>query len=555
VFARRRKPLALLPGDALVPRQLANRSGVMYQCKCEVERMRVAHEQAAVLEAKGIAKRFGNTVALRSVDARLDAGRCLGLVGRNGAGKSTLVSILSGLVAPDQGAVTFDGRAAPRISDVASWKSRISTVYQRSMVVPWLTVAENVFLGAQPTRSGLLDWREMRNRTGLIMQEWGFDIDPNTKCKDLSVDQLQIVEIARALAAGTRCVLLDEPTAALERTGIATLFERVRQLVDRGVAVLYISHHLEEVFEICDDVTVLRDGQVVLSAGTPTLTKEDLVAAMVGDVGSPATGQTVAARRLTGTDRNPRLQIVAANRESAQGSLRDVSLEVAGGERVGVTGLLSAGVATLGRVAAGAERLDSGKLIVDGRELRTGHVAAALRAGVGYIPADRQVDGFVGQLGVAENQTMTIVNRLSGRFGLLRRRVRREAAAPMANAMALVASSLDQEVRELSGGNQQKVTVGRALIHRPGVIVAITPTRGVDVAAKALLLEALSNMAAESGAAMLLATDELDDLVFCDRVVVLVRGAVFKEFDEPPFDREQLIAATEGLASEADIFQ
>jgi simple sugar transport system ATP-binding protein len=517
--------------------------------------MQVSDEQAAVLEATGITKRFGNTVALRSVDARLEAGRCLGLVGRNGAGKSTLVSILSGLLAPDEGAVTFDGRPAPRISDVASWKSRISTVYQRSMVVPWLTVAENVFLGAQPTRSGLLAWGEMRDRTAAVMQEWGFDIHPDTKCKDLSVDQLQIVEIARALATGTRCVLLDEPTAALERTGIATLFDRVHQLVDRGVAVLYISHHLEEVFEICSDVTVLRDGEVVLSAETPTLRKEDLVTAMVGDVGSPSAASTVAARRLGPSERTVRLRIEAANRESSQGALRDVSLEVATGERVGVTGLLSAGVATLGRVVSGAEPLDSGRVIVDGRELRTGNIPAALRAGVGYIPADRQVDGFVGQLGVAENQTMTIANRLSARFGLLSPRARRAAAAPMAKAMSLVASGLDQEVRELSGGNQQKVTVGRALIHQPGVIVAITPTRGVDVASKALLLEALSNAAAESGAALLLASDELDDLVFCDRVIVLVRGAVFREFDEPPFDREQLIAATEGLASETDIFQ
>jgi simple sugar transport system ATP-binding protein len=517
--------------------------------------MQVSDEQAAVLEAKGISKRFGNTVALRSVDARLEAGRCLGLVGRNGAGKSTLVSILSGLVAPDEGAVTFDGRPAPRISDVASWKSRISTVYQRSMVVPWLTVAENVFLGAQPTRSGLLDWGEMRDRTGAVMREWGFDIHPDTKCKDLSVDQLQIVEIARALATGTRCVLLDEPTAALERTGIATLFDRVHQLTERGVAVLYISHHLEEVFEICSDVTVLRDGQVVLSAETPTLRKEDLVAAMVGDVGTPDAGRAASVRRFNGADRQVRLEIRAANRESTQGALRDVSFEVAAGERVGVTGLLSAGVATLGRVVAGAEPLDAGSVLVDGRELRTGDIPAALRAGVGYVPADRQVDGFVPQLGVAENQTMTIVGRLSSRLGLLTPRARHGAAAPMVETMALVSSGPDQEVRELSGGNQQKVTVGRALIHKPGVIVAITPTRGVDVASKALLLEALSNAATESGAAVLLASDELDDLVFCDRVIVLVRGAVFKQFDEPPFDREQLIAATEGLASQADIFQ
>jgi simple sugar transport system ATP-binding protein len=526
------------------------------QAMVEVERIRLAGDQTAVLQAEGITKRFGSTVALRSVDVHLDSASCLGLVGRNGAGKSTLVSILSGLIAPDEGVVSFEGEPAPRTSDVASWKARISTVFQRSMVVPWLTVAENVFLGSQPTRSGRVDWKQMRQRTMAVMEEWGFDIDPDTKCKDLGVDQLQIVEIARALAAGTRCVLLDEPTAALERTGVTTLFERVHQLVDRGVAVLYISHHLEEVFEICNDVTVLRDGAVVLNAKTGDLTKEDLVAAMVGDVAAPTSGPRAKRRRLAGDARDRvRLRLEDVARESRQGSVTGISLEIAAGECVGVTGLLSAGVATLGRVVAGIEAPDSGQIVVDGRAIKPGDRRAALRAGVGYVPSDRQVDGFVGQLGVAENMTMTIVDELSGRFGQVPPRARHTAAAPVARGLALVASSLDQEVLELSGGNQQKVTVGRALIHRPGVIVAITPTRGVDIASKSLLLDALAAAARESDAALLLASDELDDLVYCDRVVVLVRGSVFTQFNEPPFDREQLIAATEGLTNEDRVFE
>ena len=336
--------LAMLPGDALVPRQLtAMRRVDALIARTEWRGCRWLTSEQRCCEAKGITKRFGSTVALRSVDARLDAGRCLGLVGSNGAGKSTLVSILSGLIAPDEGAVMFDGQPAPRISDVASWKSRISTVFQRSMVVPWLTVAENVFLGTPPTRSGLLDWGEMRDRTADVMHEWGFDIHPDTKCKDLSVDQLQIVEIARALATGpAACCWTSRPQRS-NATGIATLFDRVHQLIDRGVAVLYISHHLEEVFEICSDVTVLRDGQVVLSAETPTAREEDLVAAMVGDVGSAPPRATVrgppaAARRTprAAADRRGEPRVSA-------GVARDVSLEVAAGERVGVTGLLSAG--------------------------------------------------------------------------------------------------------------------------------------------------------------------------------------------------------------------
>src|SRR3984885_6818771 len=246
-------------------------------------------EAGALVEVTGVEKRFGTTRALRGVDLSIAAGQCLGLVGRNGAGKSTLVSILSGLSEPDAGTVRFGGAPAPRVGDIQLWREWIATVFQHSMIVPHLSVAENVFLGASPPGPGfsgavpgVVSWRTMRGRTRAIMQEWGFDIAPETPCRELSVEQLQVVEIVRALARGAKCVLLDEPTAALERQAIVRLFDRGRQLTEAGVAVLYISHHLEEVFEICQDVAVLRDGELVLAAPTASLDKDDLVAAMVG---------------------------------------------------------------------------------------------------------------------------------------------------------------------------------------------------------------------------------------------------------------------------------
>ena len=239
------------------------------------------------VEAAGIYKRFGSTQALRGVDLALRAGQCLGLVGRNGAGKSTLVSILSGVQPQDDGEVRFDGSPAPPPGATGAWRRKIATVFQHSMVVPGLTVAENVFLGRPPLRRGhrlgIVDWRQMREQTRQIMAEWGFQINANEPCANLTVEQRQVVEIARALAAGTRCLLLDEPTAALERGAVQRLFERIRQLTDNGVAVLYISHHLEEVFEICQDVAVVRDGQLVLAAPTASLATGDLVTAMVGE--------------------------------------------------------------------------------------------------------------------------------------------------------------------------------------------------------------------------------------------------------------------------------
>ncbi len=233
----------------------------------------------ALVEMTGIEKRFGSTRALSGVDLSISAGQCLGLVGRNGAGKSTVVSILSGLVEPDAGTVRFAGGPAPRAGDITRLREWIATVFQHSMVVPGLSVAENVFLGGTER---FVSWRDMRTRTREIMRDWGYDIAAETLCQDLTVEQRQIVEIARALTRGARCVVLDEPTAALERDAVRRLFARVRQLVDGGVAVLYISHHLEEVFEICQDVAVLRDGKLVLTAPVAGLSKEDLVAAMVG---------------------------------------------------------------------------------------------------------------------------------------------------------------------------------------------------------------------------------------------------------------------------------
>jgi simple sugar transport system ATP-binding protein len=514
---------------------------------------------APAVEAAGIHKRFGSTRALRGVDLTLQPGRCLGLVGRNGAGKSTLVSILSGLVAPDAGEVRLDGRPAPSLGDIAAWRGRIAAVFQHSMVVPSLTVAENVFLGRPPGRRGVVDWRRMREQTRKVMTDWGFDVNADTACGNLTVEQRQVVEITRALAAGTRCLLLDEPTAALERGAAQRLFERIRQLQAQGVAILYISHHLEEVFEICTDVAVLRDGEMVLTAPLPEVTKDDLVTAMVGEqnISAERTVASASAPReragAAAAGAGPDLLVEGVTFASPGVFLGNVSLAVKAGERVGVTGLRGSGATTLARIVAGAIAPDVGqvRLCFPGRDdhvLRPGDRADALRAGIGYIPEDRQADGFVPLLGAAENIAMTITDRIA-RGGFISPRRREARAAPLARRLSLVSAGLGQPVRELSGGNQQKVTVARALASDPVLIVAITPTRGVDVASKELLLSELDRITTETGASLLLASDELDDLVICDRVLVLVRGEIFTEFTEPPFDREALIAATEGLGA------
>ena len=383
-----------------------------------------ANEDVPAAEAIGISKQFGSTVALREVSVSLRSGRCLGLVGRNGAGKSTLVSIMSGIYGADRGEVRFDGGPAPALGDIDAWRQKISTVFQHSMVVPKLTVAENVFLNAQPVTVRLSSTgRRCELGAKQVFAEWGFEnVDANALCSTLTVEQRQLVEIARALAAGRRCLLLDEPTSALERAEIQRLFERVRSMVANGVAVLYISHHLEEVFEVCDDVAVLRDGELVMSRPMAGLSKDALVAAMVGPDAA-----TIASLEHPGAKDNgqradhgkPCLVVEHLKAHSPRGAVRDVSFEVHHGERVALLGSLGAGVATAARAVAGSESWDSGSIEVDGTPLVPMRRDKALKTGVGYVPEDRRAEGFVRLLGVGENLTMTIVDRLANRIGAI----------------------------------------------------------------------------------------------------------------------------------------
>ena len=515
------------------------------------------NEQVPALEAVGISKQFGSTVALREVSVSLRPGRCLGLVGRNGAGKSTLVSIMSGIYGADRGEVRFEGQPAPDLGDVQAWREKISTVFQHSMVVPQLTVAENVFLNTQPVRSGRVHWKTMRAEAKKVLAEWGFEnVDAIALCSTLTVEQRQLVEIARALAAGRRCLLLDEPTSALERAEIQRLFERVRSMVANGVAVLYISHHLEEVFEVCDDIAVLRDGELIMSRPTKGLSKDELIAAMVGpDAAAIARVEHpgAAGSSQTADHGSPCLLVKHLSARSQRGAVHDVSLEVRHGERVGVAGLLGAGVATLARAVAGCESWASGSIEIEGTPIVPMRRHKALKAGVGYVPEDRRAEGFVRLLGVGENTTMSIVDRLANRIGTIMPRQRDAAARPLAKRLSVVSAGMSQPLGELSGGNQQKVTVARAVASKPKLVVAMTPTRGVDVASKAVLLATLSSLATDEGAAVMIATDDLDDLVMCDRVVVLRRGEIVAELTEPPFDREEIIAAIEGLVSSGSV--
>lgn len=497
-------------------------------------------------EAEGVWKAFGETQALRGVSIDVKPAECHGLVGRNGAGKSTLVSILTGLVRPDRGSARIGGRPVPSLADRGAWQRLVACVYQKSMVVPTLTVAENVFLN-RPTGSGpggLVNWRQVRARAGRVMLEWGFDLDVDRLASELTVEQRQVVEIARALSVGARFLILDEPTASLEKAAIQRLFESIRRLKESGVAIMYISHHLEEIYEICERVTVLRDGERVLTGAVEEVSQERLIAAMVGVSPERAPTEIPAPRRaVAGGDQ--RLQVSHLRVSSATGPVGDVSFEVSSGECLGLVGLQGSGSATIADAIVGLVEPDSGEIRLDGRPLPAGRVDVSLRRGVGYVPEDRHARGFAPLLGVGENLALTLLDRVS-RLGLVSFSTIRRAAGAQVRQLSIVTSGLDQPVGQLSGGNQQKVVVGRALARHPSLLVAIAPTVGVDVASKETLLNVIGK-AREEGQAVLLVSDDLDDLRICTRLLAMVRGQVVREFRQPPWDRHELIAAVEGL--------
>jgi simple sugar transport system ATP-binding protein len=492
-------------------------------------------------EAEAIWKSFGRTKALQDVSVSVVAGECHALVGRNGAGKSTLVGVLTGLLKPDSGSVHLYGEAAPGLGDRAAWQERVACVYQRSMVIPSLSVGENIFLNR--SKGSFVRWHELRRQARRLLLEWGFDLDVDQPAAELSVEQKQIVEIARALSIGARFLILDEPTASLESRAIERLFERVRRVKASGVAILYISHHLEEVYEICDRATVLRDGKRVVTASVAELDHERLVAAMVG--GELARSLREEATSVDSTDGKTRLRVRNLSVQTPLGSAENVSLDVKVGECVGLFGLRGSGTAAVADAVAGLVKPSAGEIELDGKPLQAGKVDVALRRGVGYVPEDRHARGFVPTLGVAENLTLPILERLS-RWGVVSAGRRSGAADALVHRFQIVASSGNQPVAELSGGNQQKVVVGRALAAQPSLLVVVSPTVGVDVASKEALL-GIVDEARAGGTAVLLVSDDLDELRICTRVLVLRRGRIVREFRQAPWDRHELIAAAEGF--------
>ena len=569
--------------------------------------MPVSTDTEPVLEARRVSKRFPGVLALDQVSCALMPGEVHALVGENGAGKSTLIKVLTGVYRPDGGELRYRGEPVSFTSPLHAQRSGISTIYQEVNLVPMMSVARNLLLGREPrNRLGVIDTGEMNARAERMLAEYGVHTDVRRPLRSLGVGAQQMVALARAVSIDARVIVMDEPTSSLEPREVETLFGVVHELRRRGLAVVYVSHRMEELYRLCDRVTVLRDGRLVHTGPLAELERLELISLMLGpdltDTPAPrSAGRRFAATAsappsegsLTGTatlalaspeaspeassEADPEPEATGRGNGTRHGAtngvrngtgrgdvpaveargltrrhlLHDVSVTVRPGEVVGLGGLLGAGRSETAKAIVGALPLDAGEVIVAGTPLRRRTTTAAIRAGVSLLPEDRKAEGIVPTLSVRENIALAALPRLS-RAGIVSdERIDRIVDAFM-RRLRIKAASPHQRVSELSGGNQQKVLLARWLAVQPKVLLLDEPTRGIDVGAKAEV-RALIDELAEEGLGVLLISSDLQELVDgSDRVVVLREGAVVGELRGEEITEQAIMAAIAAHSRGAD---
>jgi simple sugar transport system ATP-binding protein len=473
-----------------------------------------------VLEARGISRAFPGVQALAGVDLTLRAGEVHALVGQNGAGKSTLIKVLTGVHAAEAGSIKLLGREIAPGSPVHAQELGISAVHQESHLLPNLSVAENICAGRYPrlpwTRGGGIDWRETNRRARELLAGLGIDLDVTQLAGGLPAALQQLATVARAVATDARVLILDEPTSSLDTDEVQALFALIRRLRDQGVAILFVTHFLDQVYEICDRMTVLRNGKFVGEYLCTKLDARGLVAAMVGRELAEATRGT--GHAAAGDPGTP--AVLAAREISRRGHLKPVDIELHAGEVLGLAGLLGSGRTELARLLFALDARDTGEMFIDGRSADIDKPADALRHGLGFCPEDRKHSGIVAELSVRENIALALQARMGlGKF--LGIGAQRELAEKMVAALGIKTASIETPIAQLSGGNQQKVIIARWLATQPRVLILDEPTRGIDIAAKQELMNEIMVLA-NSGTAVLFISAEIEEVVrVSDRIMVL----------------------------------
>jgi ribose transport system ATP-binding protein len=488
-----------------------------------------------------IHKSFSGVQVLKDVTLHLDAGRVLALLGENGAGKSTMIKILNGDYSKDAGDIFLDGAAVSIQSPSDASKLGIRVIYQELNYIPYTTVMENIFLGHLIRKNKwFVDWKRLRQETRLLLDMLGCRFSPDELVGNLSIADKQLVEIAKALSKDAKVLVMDEPTAALTAKEVDNLFRVIRELKSKGVSIIYISHHLDEVKEICDDLMVMRDGEKVGEGRVQDYTSEEIVSLMVGKT----VKQEFIKHRLKDSERTPVLEV---RHLTQSGAFENVSFTSYKGEILGIYGLLGSGKEELGKALFGEHLIDSGEMKLNGKPLKLKSTVDAKRAKIAYVPPDRKVAGLVLDMSVKDNLTLARMNRVS-RWGFFRKEQEVNVVNQWVDRLKIkLSDGIDRPIRFLSGGNQQKVILSRWLMENMEVLILCDPTMGVDVGARADIYELLHKIRDEGLSVIVISSDLFELQTICDRVLLMKEGQLSHEFEHGRFTEETLLAAAMGV--------
>jgi len=496
-----------------------------------------------MLELRGITKTYPGVTALDAVSLDFSKGEVHAIAGENGAGKSSLIKILSGAIVPDAGIVRLDGLELGRVTPREAIRLGISTIYQEFNLVPSLSVAENIFFGLEPMRRGFVDKKRMHRMASRLCEDMGVELDTHARIKDLGVAYQQIVEILKAVSRDARILIMDEPTAPLTTKEIDVLFEIVDKVREKSVTIIYISHRLEEIFRICDRVSVLRDGRNVATKDISETNQQELVSFMVG-------------RKLDeiypSRNSSPGEEVLRVE-GFRNGKLKGLSFGLRRGEILGIGGLVGAGRTELARALFGADPLVEGRILFLGRPIEIKKPQDAIRQGIGLLPEDRKQQGILLGMSIKENISFPILKDLS-RLGFLRKKREKALCGELSGALNVKTPSLDQKVKNLSGGNQQKVVLAKWLGTKCDILIFDEPTRGIDVGAKQEIYSLLTKFADE-GKSVIMISSEMPELIgMSDRILVMRNGSIAGVLEKDEFSQERTLMLASGISEGGEAF-
>lgn len=490
----------------------------------------------SILALKELSKFYHGVIALNKVSCSFEKGEIHALIGENGAGKSTLIKSVSGAIQFDEGSIVIDGKEFSSIRPGEAIDNGIAVIYQELCLIPSMCVAENIFIGQKIGGKNLVDIEQMHKKSAEIFRQLGVDIDTHTMVSDLSTAQQQLVEIAKAVSRNAKVIFMDEPSATLAMAEVEAMFKITRSLKEKGVTIIYVSHRLDEIFEICDKVTIMRDGEYITTKKIEDITRKQLINYMVGrelDAACPARD-------------NPIGEVALEVKNITGNGVRGISLKVNHGEVLGIAGLVGSGRTEFAKVLYGAAKKESGQIFIDGKEVTIKSPEEAIAHGIGLIPEDRKNEGLLLEYPIDWNISLMCLKRLSKHFVIQNDKVK-ETVMKYFDRMGVKSPSIHNLAKSLSGGNQQKVVVAKTLAAQTSIIIFDEPTRGIDVGAKWEIYQLMNELAAEGNAIIMISSDMEEVLGMSDRIIVFHEGKVSGELDKENFSQSNVMTYASGL--------